>query len=171
MSLRPRRGGCRVSPPTPTAKSTAIAAATEQSSLNVQTVATAAEELSASIDDIAQRAEEAARVAEAASHTMASTAEQVARLVEATREIGQVVGLNRQHRQSNQPARPQRHHRGGSRGGSGAGLFRRCFGSETARHPDRKGDGGYCRPHFRHPGLDRAFGPARSARSATSSPA
>lgn len=76
-----------------TAKSTAIAAATEQASMNVQTVATAAEELSASIDDIALRADEAARVAETASRTMSATGEQVARLVEATREIGQVVGL------------------------------------------------------------------------------
>jgi methyl-accepting chemotaxis protein len=76
-----------------TAKSTTIAAATEQASMNVQTVATAAEELSASIDDIARRADEAASVAEAASRTMEVTAEQVNRLFDATREIGQVVGL------------------------------------------------------------------------------
>lgn len=76
-----------------TTKSTTIAAATEQASMNVQTVATAAEQLSASIDDIARRADEASEVAESASRTMAQTAEQVTRLLEATREIGQVVGL------------------------------------------------------------------------------
>ena len=76
-----------------TSRSTSIAAATEQASMNVQTVATAAEQLSASIEDIARQAADAASMAGNADATMSGTSKEVARLQELIGQIGQVVGL------------------------------------------------------------------------------
>jgi methyl-accepting chemotaxis protein len=75
------------------ARAASIASATEQASMNVQTVAAAAEQLAASIDDIAQQAGQAASVAGEASSAANDTAQQVNQLLTAAQQIGQVLGL------------------------------------------------------------------------------
>jgi methyl-accepting chemotaxis protein len=68
-----------------------VAAAAEQVSRNVQTVAAGAEEMGASIREIAQNANEAARVAGRATGVVESTNDTVAKLGVSSAEIGNVV--------------------------------------------------------------------------------
>jgi methyl-accepting chemotaxis protein len=74
-------------------QSTAVAAATEESSTNVQTVASAAEELSASIGEINRQVEESTRVAVSAVEEVKRTNITVSTLSEAATQIGDVVKL------------------------------------------------------------------------------
>jgi len=75
------------------AQATTVAAASEQTTTNVQTVATAAEELSSSINEISRRVGDAARIATEASEETARTDHMVQSLVTATERIGDVVKL------------------------------------------------------------------------------
>ncbi|MEN1973547.1 methyl-accepting chemotaxis protein [Cellulomonas sp. P4] len=70
-----------------------VAAAAEQVSRNVQTVAAGSEQMGASIQEIAQNAARAAEVADRAVATVGSTATTMARLGDASRQIGNVVKL------------------------------------------------------------------------------
>jgi methyl-accepting chemotaxis protein len=67
--------------------------ACQQASNNVQTVATAAEELSASISEISQRVAQAAQVANKAATDGQRTNETVEGLAAAANKIGEVIGL------------------------------------------------------------------------------
>ncbi|MCF8481683.1 MAG: HAMP domain-containing protein [Rhodospirillum sp.] len=69
------------------------ARASEQASANVATVASAAEELSASIDEITRRVGDSREVAAAASQEAEHSTIQVERLAEAAKHIGEVVAL------------------------------------------------------------------------------
>ncbi len=73
------------------AQSNVVAAAAEQVTKNLQTVATATEEMTASIKEIAKNANDAARVATGAVKTVESTNATVAKLGQASTEIGQVI--------------------------------------------------------------------------------
>jgi methyl-accepting chemotaxis protein len=68
-----------------------VAAASEQVSRNVQTVAAGAEQMGASIREIAQNANEAAKVATQATGVAAATNETVTKLGVSSQEIGNVV--------------------------------------------------------------------------------
>ncbi len=71
----------------------AVAAASEQTSANVQTVATATEELSASIGEIGRQVTQSTQIAEKAVAEAQHTSEQVKSLAEAAQKIGEVVNL------------------------------------------------------------------------------
>jgi len=73
------------------AQSNVVSAAAEQVTKNLQTVATATEEMTASIKEIAKNANEAAAVATAAVKTAETTNATVAKLGQASNEIGQVI--------------------------------------------------------------------------------
>jgi methyl-accepting chemotaxis protein len=74
-------------------QSTSAAAATEQSSTNIQTVASATEELSTSINEINRQVEESTRVAMCAVEEVKHTNATVSTLSEAATQIGDVVKL------------------------------------------------------------------------------
>jgi len=74
-------------------KSNAVAAASGQTSSNVQTVATATEELSASIGEIGRQVTQSTQIAQKAVTEAAQTSEQVKTLAEAAQKIGEVVNL------------------------------------------------------------------------------
>jgi methyl-accepting chemotaxis protein len=67
--------------------------ASERATANVETVASAAEELSASIDEITRRVGESREVAAEATREAEDSTVQVERLAEAARHIGEVVSL------------------------------------------------------------------------------
>jgi methyl-accepting chemotaxis protein len=74
-------------------QSTAVAAASEQTTQNVQTVASATEELSASIREISGQVTEASRIIGSAVAQAADTDAKVKGLSDAAQKIGEVVGL------------------------------------------------------------------------------
>src|SRR3546814_14009165 len=74
-------------------RSNAAAAASEQASAGVHTVAAAAEELSASIEEIGRRASSSSLIAGQASETARPTTVQVEGLAYSAPKIGNVVSL------------------------------------------------------------------------------
>jgi len=70
-----------------------VADANQQASLNVQTAATAAEQLSASIHEIGRQVQQSTHVAQAASEEAARSSDTVASLAESSARIGEVVHL------------------------------------------------------------------------------
>jgi len=76
-----------------TKQSTAVAAATEQASVSVQTVAASAEELSSSITEISRQVSESTRVTSDAVREVKNTDQTVVSLSEAAGQIGGVVKL------------------------------------------------------------------------------
>ena len=86
-------GGIAAAAEQTSAQAGVVAAAAEQVSRNVQTVAAGSEQMGASIQEIAQNAARAAEVADRAVATVGSTATTMARLGDASRQIGNVVKL------------------------------------------------------------------------------
>ncbi|WP_417815197.1 methyl-accepting chemotaxis protein [Thalassospira alkalitolerans] len=78
---------------TATEQSSAVSAGTEEASSNVQLVATAATELSASIHEIANQVTETSNMAHSASTRAQSTNDEIQGLNDAALRIGEVVGL------------------------------------------------------------------------------
>ncbi|MFC4236790.1 methyl-accepting chemotaxis protein [Thalassospira xianhensis] len=78
---------------TATEQSSAVSAGTEEASSNVQLVATAATELSASIHEIASQVTETSSMAQSASEQAQSTNEEIQGLNDAALRIGEVIGL------------------------------------------------------------------------------
>jgi methyl-accepting chemotaxis protein len=74
-------------------QSTAVAAASEQASTNVQTVASAAEELSSSIAEISRQVAESTRITSQAVQETEKTDAQIQGLADAAQRIGDVVKL------------------------------------------------------------------------------
>nr|WP_255575090.1 methyl-accepting chemotaxis protein [Caldovatus aquaticus] len=74
-------------------RATSVAAASEQASTNVQTVAASAEQLAASIAEVARQVTESAQVARRAAEDARATDAAVASLSEAAQRIGEVVRL------------------------------------------------------------------------------
>jgi len=74
-------------------RSSAVAAASEQTSVNVQTVASAAEELSSSVTEISRQVAQSAQIAQSASEEAERTNEIVETLAAAGQKIGQIVEL------------------------------------------------------------------------------
>jgi methyl-accepting chemotaxis protein len=73
--------------------SSQVAGASDQASSNMQSVATATEELSASVDEIGRRVRESNRIAEAAVLQAQQTDGRIGKLSRAARQIGDVVKL------------------------------------------------------------------------------
>jgi methyl-accepting chemotaxis protein len=73
--------------------STTVAAASEETTANVQTVASAAEELAASVSEIGRQVEDSNGIAREAVGQAARTDERIAELLHAAERIGEVVGL------------------------------------------------------------------------------
>ena len=76
-----------------TDQGTKVASAAEQTAANVQTVAAAAEELSSSISEIGRQVTQSASISQNAVGQAARTEAMVARLVDATQKIGEVIAL------------------------------------------------------------------------------
>ncbi|HEX2654350.1 MAG TPA: HAMP domain-containing methyl-accepting chemotaxis protein, partial [Xanthobacteraceae bacterium] len=74
-------------------QSTAVAAASEQASTNVKTVAEATEELAHSIAEISNKVAATARIAQQAADDADQTAEKIKRQSQAAQKIGEVVEL------------------------------------------------------------------------------
>ena len=117
--------------------------AAEETSANVQTVAAAAEELVASIQEIARQVQ---RSTEVAGHAVDEAEAHHGRDGQAwprrPPKIGDVVTADHRHRRPDQPAGAQRHDRGGARRRGRQGLRGRRLRGEEPRHPDREGDRG-----------------------------
>jgi methyl-accepting chemotaxis protein len=74
-------------------RAASLAAASEQASVNVQTVAASTEEMAASIAEVARQVAEGARTARQATEQARATDESVAGLAEGAQRIGEVVRL------------------------------------------------------------------------------
>ncbi len=74
-------------------RSTTVAAASEEASVNVQTVATASDELSSSISEITRQVSESARITDEAVNQTEKTNQSVLGLNDAAQKIGDVVDL------------------------------------------------------------------------------
>ena len=74
-------------------RATTVAAAAEEASVNVKTVAGSADQLAGSIRDISEQVNNAREIAVSATEKVTSTNEQVAGLYEAAERIGEVIGL------------------------------------------------------------------------------
>ena len=140
------------------AQANVASAAAEQVSKNVTTVATGAEEMGASIKEIAKNANEAARVATSAVKVAEKTNATVAKLGESSAEIGNVIKVITSHRPADQPAGPERHHRGGPRRRGGQGLRRRRQRGQGAGQADRQGHRGHQPQDRGHPGRHQGRG-------------
>ena len=141
--------------------------ASEDTSGNVQSVAAATEQMTTSVNEIANQINGASEIVrEAASMTEASSAGSRASGAGRApdRRSGQSDPGNRR---ADQPAGPQRHHRGRPRRRGRQGLCRRRPGSEEPRLTDRQGDRG--KSHVRCT-VSRAQPPHRWNRSGVSRP-
>ena len=118
-------------------KASLVASSAGQASANVTTVASAVEELTASIREITQ-GRRAAHDHAAGGGRGARRQRQVARLVETAEKIGEHRAHDHRHRRPDQPAGAQRHHRGGARRRSRQGLRRGRHRGQEPRQPDRK---------------------------------
>jgi len=98
------------------AQADTVAAAAEEAAANMQTVAAATEELGATSSEIGQQVGMASRVSETAVGEAQEAATQVEDLTRVATQIGDVAELITPHRLPDQPAGPQRHHRGGPGG-------------------------------------------------------
>jgi methyl-accepting chemotaxis protein len=75
------------------AQSCAVASASEETSVNVQTVAAASEELVASIGEISRQVNEASRIANAAMENATRTSGEIESLSSAAQNVGEVVDI------------------------------------------------------------------------------
>ncbi len=137
---------------------TTVAAASEEASTNVQSVASATEELSGSVNEISRQVQESARMANEAVGQARNTTDRVSELSKAATRIGDVDRADQHHRGPDQPARAQRHHRGGARRRSRPRLCGRGLRGEGARRADREGDRRDRPADQRHSGRDTGVG-------------
>ena len=132
-------------------QSTAVAAAAEQASANVVMVASSAEELGSSVDEIGRQVQQSAQMSHVAVAEAEKTGKVMQDLAQAAARIGDVVGLissiagqtNLLALNATIEAAPRRRCRQGLRGGR--------LRSQGARYPDGQGDRGDREPDQRHP--------------------
>ncbi len=96
--------------------SATVAVASGTASQEVQSVAAASEQLSASIREVSSLTTRSGSVATEADRHARSTQDIVASLAAKAAQIQSVVDIIKAHRRADQPARSQRHHRGGACG-------------------------------------------------------
>ncbi len=138
--------------------SCAVASASEQASVNVQSVASSAEELAASVGEIGRQVHEFEPHRGGCGQAGGADRRSHRRAVEgggANRRRGKTDHRNRR---ADQSARAQRHDRGGARRRRRQGIRHRRSGGQVARQRDRQGDQGDRHPYRRHADGDRRFG-------------
>src|SRR3984957_10868871 len=129
-------------------QATSVAAVAEQASANVQTVAAATEELSSSDSEIGRQVTQSTEIAGQADQRP------VAGVVSRGAENRRRRQADQRHREPDQSAGAQRHHRSGSRRRGGQGLCRRCQRGQIAGEPDGESDRRNIGPGRRHAGSD-----------------
>jgi HAMP domain-containing protein len=137
---------------------TMVAAASEEATTNVQSVASATEELSSSVNEISRQVQESARMAREAVEQARTTNDRVGELSKAAARIGDVVETHQHHRGPDQSAGAQCHDRGGTRRRGRPGLCGRGLGSEGARRTDREGNRRDRTADHGYPGRDPGVG-------------
>ena len=126
-----------------------VATASVEMSSNVQTVASATEEMSASIGEISQQVASTQSITTEAVEQASRAAAIVSTLAEAADRDRSGRRADQRHRRADEPARAQRHHRGGPRRRGRQGLRGGRVRGEGARHADRQGDRGDRQPDRR----------------------
>ena len=96
-------------------QSTAVMNAANETAMNVQAVAAATEELAATANEIGAQVSQTSAAAAGAVESARRTSERVRVLADSASPHRRRGRLDLQHRQPDQPARPERHHRGGPR--------------------------------------------------------
>jgi methyl-accepting chemotaxis protein len=123
-------------------QTSAGAAASEQTSANVQTVASATEELSSSVGEIGGQVEQSTRIATKAVESAQRANETVEELATASQKIGDVVS----------------HHRGGARRRCRQGLHGGRLRGQEPGYPDRQGNPGHRLADHGDAGADQRHG-------------
>jgi len=118
-----------------------------EASANVSSVATSAEELSASIAEINQQLAQTTQLVANAVNEAKVTSAEYAGLAQAAEKIGDVVKLIRNNRRPDQPAGAERHHRGGARRRAGRGFAVVANEVKSLAVRNREGDRGNRAPY------------------------
>ncbi len=139
-------------------RSTAVAAAAGQASTNVQTVASATEELSASISEISRHVSQSAKIASQAVEQASRTNAQVESLSEAAEKIGDVVKLINDIAGQTNLLALNATIEAARAGDARQGVRGRGVGSEVAGDADRQSDRGHRQPDRRHSERDAGLG-------------
>ncbi len=135
-----------------------VASASEEASANVQSVASATEELSSSVTEIGRQVQEFGADGDRCGWPGPRHQRPGQRIVQGGRPDRRRGRTHQHHRRPDQPARAQRHHRGGARRRCRSRLCGRGIGSEGARGTDRKGHRRNQSADCRHPGRDPGVG-------------
>ena len=135
-------------------QASAVAAAAEQAGAGAQTVAAATEELTASINEISRQVAQSAKMAGLRSKGRAAHQHDRLRPLGGSRQDRQRSRLDHRYSRTDQPARAQRHDRGGARRRCGQGVCGGGFRSEELGQSDRPGHRGNWRPDLTDPGCD-----------------
>ena len=138
--------------------SSQVAGASEEASSNMQSVATATEELSTSVDEIGRRVRESNRIAEAAVRPGAADRRPDRQIV--ARRAGDRRRRQADHgdRRADQSAGAERDHRGRARRRRRPRFRGRRLRGQIAGQPDREGDRRDIDPHRGHAGRDAGIG-------------
>ena len=136
---------------------TMVAAASEEASTNVQSVASSTEEMASSITEIGRQVQELARMANEAVDQARTTNSRVSELSKAAARIGAVVELINTIAEQTNLAGAQRHHRGGPRRRRRPRFCRRGVRGKGAGGTDIEGDRRDRPADHRHPGGDRGI--------------
>ena len=124
----------------------------------MQSVATATEELSASVEEIGRQVRESSRIAEAAVVQAKETDAPDRQAVACRAADRRSRQADHGDRRADQSSGAQRHHRGGARRRSRPRLCGGRQRSEVAGQPDREGDRRDFLAHRRHAGRDAGVG-------------
>ena len=130
----------------------------KQASSNMQSVATATEELSASVDEIGRRVRESSQIADAAVRQAEQTDGRIGKLSRAAQRDRRRGQADHGDRRADQPAGAERHHRGGARRRCRPRLRGGRLRGQIARQPDREGDRRDLNSHLGHAGRDAGIG-------------
>ena len=131
-----------------------VALASGEASANVQSVASATEELSSSVTEIGRQVQEFGADGDRCGWPGPRHQRPGQRIVQGSGPDRRRRRTHQYHRGPNQPARAQRHHRGGARRRCRPRLCGRGVGSEGARGTDRKGHRRNQPADCRYPGRD-----------------
>ena len=136
---------------------TTVAGASEIASTNVQSVASATEEMAASVNEIGRQVQDSARIANAAVLQAQQTNEQIGQLSSAAARIGDVVETDHDHRGTDKFAASQRDHRGSACRRCRSRLRGRCIRGESACCTDGGRDQRDQSADHRHSGRDHGI--------------
>ena len=127
--------------------------------------------MTSSVNEIGRQVQESSRIAGEAVTQAQKTDARIGELSQAAQPHRRRRQAHHRDRRADQPARAQRHHRGGARRRGRQGLRGRRPGGQGARRPDRQGDRRDRHPDRRHADGDRRIRSPPSRRSAPPSAA